>query len=222
MMPSRKAGYAAIAGGLLWSIGLFGITFDPSGRPWAVRTMFAMEPWPAQWVAFMFVGLMALLASLVALSGTQAHLHPRLVWVSFLAGAAGIVMPLLGLIGILAFGARTSIDQANAHALAWDIWSWSLLVMAGGSALFALATWRTRVLSAPGALLLLGASTLMVATFIGGAMNLVIGPIKISWWLGAFFLCLAGFAAGWVWLGWSAVRAASSAKAPSEAAAQAR
>jgi hypothetical protein len=214
-MSTRTSGYAAMAGGLLWSAGLFGVTFDPSGRPWAISTMFAMAPWPWPPVAAMLVGMAFILLAVIGLSAVQARSHPRLIWASVVASAFGILVPLIGLVGVQIFGNRSSISDAVALDSAWDIWTLGLFTILGGSAAFALATWRARVFSRVAAVIILSASTLMIATFVGGTTFRAIGPIKASWWLGLFFLELVVFSAGWIALGWSATRAGrSSIEAP--------
>lgn len=204
LVTTRTWGYAAIAGGPLFSAGLFGVTFDPSGRPWAMSTMFAMAPWPWPWVAAMLGGMVLLLAAIVGLSAIQAREHPRLVWASVVAAGIGILMPIFGLVGVQAFGNRTSIFEATALDSAWTIWSLGLLTLVSGSAMFAYATWRARVFSRFAALILLSASVLMIGTILGGTTNSTAGLMKASWWLGFFFVELAAFAAGWIALGWTA------------------
>lgn len=203
-MSTRTWGFAAMSGGLLWSTGLFGVTFDPTGRPWSIRTMFAALPWPWPALAAMVLGMVLLLIAVVGLSALQGRQHPRLIWAAVAATAVGISVPLCGLIGIQLFGNGGSVSEAIALDSAWTIWQWGVLTIAGGSALFAFATWRARVYSRVGALIILAASILMIATLLGGASNVGVSLMKASWWLASFFVGLFAFASGWIWLGWGA------------------
>ncbi len=206
LVTTRTWGYAAIAGGPLWSAGLFGVTFDPSGRPWAISTMFGMAPWPWPWVVAMLAGMLLLLVAIVGLSAIQAREHPRLIWASVVTAGIGILLPVAGLVGVQAFGNRTSIFEATALDSAWTMWSLGLLTLLTGSAMFACATWRARVFSRFAALIILAASVLMLGTILGGTTNTTAGLMKASWWLGLFFVELAAFGAGWVALGWRATQ----------------
>jgi hypothetical protein len=210
VMADRRWGFAGIAGGALWAVGLFGVTFDPSGRPWSVPSMFAMAPWPWPAALAMIVGLGLLLAAVVGMSAVPARRSPRLVWASVAAVLVAIVAALVGLVGIQAFGSRTSVADAESFEVAWTVWGLAVVGMSIASGLFGIATVLSRTYSRAAGILLITGSALMAATVLGGATAPTAGLMKASWWLGFFFVGLAIFAAGWVSLGWSSARAVGS------------
>jgi hypothetical protein len=88
-------------------------------------------------------GLAVLLVAVASLSAFQARVHPRLIWLSFALMAIGTVASLAGLIG-LALGRDDS----------WVVWFIGLMTALVGSALFAIATYHTALLSRAAAALL--------------------------------------------------------------------
>lgn len=214
-MTTRIWGPAAIVGGLLWSAGMFGAMFDASGRPWAMTTAFAgsspMMPFTGS--PFLITGTALLLVALVGLGSFQGRRHPRLIWASVLLPAIGAAISLFGLLGLPGIErVRYTVDfEADA------IWDAGLVAMLVGSALFALATWRARLVSRTAAGVLLIGSSVMVAMWVGGTWIVTRDFMKASWYLGFFYLALFAFAAGWIGLGWSAIRSARPDVAPDAA-----
>lgn len=203
IMADRRWGFAGVAGGALWTAGLFAVTFDPSGRPWSVRTMFAMAPWPWPAALAMILGLGLLLAAVVGMSAVPARRSPRLVWASAAAVVVAIVAAVVGLVGIQAFASPTSVAGAESFEIAWTVWGLALVGVSIASGLFGIATVLSQTYSRAAGILLIAGSALVVATILGGATASTIGLMKASWWLGLFFVGLVIFATGWISLGWS-------------------
>src|SRR4029079_18817732 len=83
----------------------------------------------------------------VGLSAFQARAHPALIWAAFALPALGGAVSLVGMIGMSVVGHATFIAGQSP----WAIWAVGTVGLVVGSALFALATWRTRALSRAGA-----------------------------------------------------------------------
>ncbi len=90
----------------------------------------------------------------------------------------------------------------------WAVWSIGLFATMAGSALFALATYRTQVLSRPAAgLLAVGSTTLFVIIILVGFSG--VGGTTAGPSAGFQVLMVAGllmFSLGWIALGWAAIR----------------
>lgn len=127
-------------------------------------------------------GLAVLLVALAGLSAFQARVHPRLIWLAFAVTAIGTVASLAGLFGMVLAG-----DDS------WIVWFLGSMTALAGSALFAIATYRTAVLSRPAAALLGVGSAL---PFLGFATN-------SEALLPAAIIC---FLVGWFALGVQAIR----------------
>ena len=127
-------------------------------------------------------GLAVLLVALAGLSAFQARVHPRLIWLAFAVTAIGTVASLAGLAGL-----------ALASDAFWVVWFVGGMTALAGSALFAIATYRTAVLSRPAAALLGVGSVL---PFLGFAVN---GEALLP----AAITC---FLVGWFALGVQAIR----------------
>lgn len=91
----------------------------------------------------LFTGLAVLLVAQAGLSAFQARTHPRLIWGASAMTAGGTIVAVIGFVAMSALG-----DEYFA------VWLGGLLVALVGSALFAIATYRTATLSRAGAVLL--------------------------------------------------------------------
>ena len=182
-MTLRLGGYAAILGGFLFFIGLAGSTLLLDAG-WLVVGTFA-------------AGAAALLVALAGLSAFQARRYPKLMWAAFVLPAIGAVVAIIGVLGIVIVGEGRFVGQWSA----WYVWSFGLMALLIGSALFAIATWLTHSLSRPAAILL-AASALVLVPLGMGVLSFIpetYAPIAIAASVFAFSL-------GWVALGVSAVR----------------
>ena len=129
-MSLRIGGSAAILGSaLLASAGFLSYGLVPVGG----------------WVPpfLLLAGLASLLVALAGLSAFQARAHPRLIWVAFAMAAAGTIVAVIGL--------AVSPLLGDAY---WGVRVGGFLMALLGSALFAIATYRTATLSRAGAVLL--------------------------------------------------------------------
>jgi hypothetical protein len=186
-MSLRLGGSAAILGGLL----LLGGMVAASG------VFGSNDPFPG--AAMILAGTAALLVALIGLSAFQARRHPRLIWAAFAIPAVGAAVACVGLVAMGVVGDRPFVAGLSP----WSIWMLGLLATIVGSVLFALATYHTRAISRPAASLLAVGSGLMLALFVVG-MSGVLGFDTVP---PAFiFVGLLAFSAGWIALGWAAVR----------------
>jgi hypothetical protein len=136
---------------------------------------------------FLFTGLGALLVALAGLSAFQARMYPRLAWAAFGVTAVGTVLVVVLFVGVAIVGDRF----ADSY---WNVGMVGLLSALAGSALFAVVTYRTAVLSRPAAVLLgLGS----VLPFLG------IGSSNVQ---GLMLLAISCFLLGWFGLGFQAIR----------------
>jgi hypothetical protein len=127
-----------------------------------------------------FTGLAVLLVALAGLSAFQARTYPRLIWGAFAMTAVGTIVAVIGSVALTLLG-----DDY------WALGIGGLLTALVGSALFAIATYRTATLSRAGAVLLGVGSVLPFV-----ALNLQ--PIYL-----AAVIC---FLLGWFALGIQAIR----------------
>ena len=182
--------------GFIMSLRIGGITAILGAASWAVAGLInsgifldvdAVLP-----SAFLVAGLPALLVALAGFSAFQARMNPRLSWVAFLVPASGTVACLLGMLGI----------AADGDELFWVMFGLGSLIAILGSAIFAVATYRTGALSRRAAALV----------GIGSAVILLGLPNPDLQSLGA--VGLATFAIGWFALGVHAVQIGSPAMEP--------
>jgi hypothetical protein len=145
---------------------------------------------PAVGMAIMTLGLIAMLIALVGLSAFQARSHPRLAWAAFAVPALGLVASLVGIAGL-------GLDEDNA----WWVWFAGIVTFLIGSALFALATFRTRALSRRASAVLGVGSILPFLGFVAPVTGVLSGTEALFQLAG-----LAVFALGWAALGLEAVR----------------
>jgi hypothetical protein len=184
-MSLRIGGWAAIAGGLLWFIGLAAASASDSDND-------------GIWSLFLLAGTAALLVALVGLSAFQARRNPRLVWAAFILPAAGAVVSIVGIIGMAVVGDRRFVGDMSA----WSVWIFGMFAMFIGSGLFGIATLRAQTLSRAGALLLVVSSFVVMpiaAGMTGGIVSEQVGLVVTV-------VTLLAFAGGWVVLGVSALR----------------
>jgi hypothetical protein len=185
-MTLRIGGYAAILGGVLLLTSLVSGQLLGEGAIGFV-------------LVGVFVSTVAVLVALVGLSAFQARRYPRLVWAAFVIPAIGACISLVGLVGMVTNGDLRFIGGMSA----WWVWSIGLATMIAGSALFGLATWRTRELSrAAAALLAIGAIFVIPAA--GGIDILGFLPEALAPML--TLVAVLAFTGGWVGLGISAIR----------------
>ncbi len=193
-MSLRLGGAAAILGGLLSLAGWVSTAIDGTDNPFPSAMM-------------ILAGTAALLVALIGLSAFQARRHPRLIWAAFAIPALGMALSFVGLVGMGVLEDRPFVAGLSP----WSIWIIGLIATFIGSALFAIATYHTRAISRRAAGLLAAGSGLLLAVFVVG-------------WSGVFgtdafaaALTLAGlfaFSAGWIALGWAAVRLNGPASEP--------
>jgi hypothetical protein len=127
-------------------------------------------------------GLAVLLVAVAGLSAFQARVHPGLIWLAFAVTAIGTVGSVAGLAGNVLTG-----DPF------WGVWFLGSMTALAGSALFAIATYRTAVLSRAAAALLGVGSGLPFFTVATNSAPL----------LPAAIIC---FLLGWFALGVQAIR----------------
>ena len=133
-MTLRLGGYAAIVGGVLFFVGL------------AAASMLGEAG--GMFILAFAAGAGALLVALAGLSAFQARRYPKLVWAAFVLPAIGAVVTIVGVIGMVLVGDGRFVGEWSA----WYVWSFGLMALIVGSALFATATWLTRSLSRPAAI----------------------------------------------------------------------
>jgi hypothetical protein len=185
-MSLRIGGYAAILGGTLLFTSLL------AGQLIGER---------ASGVALVgvFIATISMLVALAGLSAFQARQFPRLVWAAFCIPALGACISLVGIVGMVTNGDLRFIGGMSA----WWVWSIGLVTMIAGSALFGLATWRTRALSRTAAALL-GVGAVLVIPMIGGLD--ILGFLPESLAPVVTLIAFVAFTGGWVGLGISALR----------------
>jgi hypothetical protein len=167
IMSLRIGGFAAIAGAaLLAAAGVSGSGLVSVGS--------TIPP------VLLIGGLTALLVALAGLSAFQARAHPLLVWGAFAMAAIGTLVAIIG-------SFVTSI-LGDAY---WAFGIGGLLMALTGSALFAVATYRTAVLSRGGAVLV-GMGSIL--PFVGMNVPLV------------YLVSVICFLLGWFTLGAKAIR----------------
>jgi hypothetical protein len=205
---TRAIGTAAILGGLVWSAGFFLASFDASGRPWAIRGIFGVDPTLGLFGSPVIIaGTSLLLLALVGLGASKGRAHPRLIWACVLVPIIGTLISLFALFALPA--TQVHINQVDGSELSYvldlmhgtEIRANGMLVMVAGTVLFSLAT----LPSWPGAILLAG-SSLMLAMVFGGEIPATRELMKASWYLGFFYVGLAAFAVGWVATGVAELR----------------
>ncbi len=185
-MSLRIGGYAAILGVLLIITGFLSNALDRSD-----------EAWPTSGI--ILAGIAVLLVGIAGLSAFQARRHPVLVWAAFLVPLIGGLLAIAG----LAFMGVAGDDELALGLSGWSVGMLGLVTLMAGSGLFALATWRTGMLSRLGTILLGVAGVLVVPGTDGMLGGWPWEPfVSIS-----LFTMLIAFVGGWLLTGIAAVRA---------------
>jgi len=186
LMTLRIGGVAAIVGGVLWLVSLVGASVlqGADGQPWQMLFLFST---------------VALLVAMVGLSGDQGRRQPWLVWAAVTIPIVGALISALGMVAMTILGDGPFLLGASP----WEVWILGTLALIIGSGLFALVSLRVRGLSRVGAILLVVGAVAALPLLFG--LTLPNGPDAIGSIAG--MLGVAAFAAGWVWLGVSAIRA---------------
>ena len=187
-MSIRLGGIAAITGALILAVSWFGTI--AGALPLDGRVL----------VALILVGLVSLLVALTILSAFQARAMPGLVWTAFALsaiGAIGYVVGMLGLIGVDEGAVSSGGIGEMIAAVGYSVGGLAAVV---GFALFGIATYRSDVLSRPGAVLLA----------VGPALGAVawVTALTVTWDLGGLLMlaAMACFLTGWMVLGVAAIR----------------
>lgn len=185
-MSLRLGGSAAILAGVLILVGFVATAIDGSD-----------EAFPG--AALILAGTAALLPALVGLSSFQARRHPRLIWTAFAVPALGTAVSCFGIVAMGFFGDRPLVAGLSP----WYIWIIGLIATVVGSAVFAVATYHTHALSRPAAGLLAGGSGLLLAVLVVGMSGMAATDALAQ---ALMFAGLLAFSAGWIALGWTAIR----------------
>ena len=130
----------------------------------------------------LLAGLSLLLVALAGLTAFQARTDPHVTWAAFLVPAIGLV--------VFSVGAFATVVTGNDH---WGLTMLGALTGVVGSALFAIVTYRTAVLSR-GAALLIG---------VGSVLPFAAGVTSFYALLVVAIIC---FLLGWFALGIQAIR----------------
>ena len=187
-MSLRIGGYAAVLGGVLWIVGFLIAQFNGSGSDRLGQSL-------------ALAGTIGLLVALTGLSAVQSRLHPRLVWAAFALPALGALASGIGLLAMVINGdGPISTEPVDP----WTLWALGTAALVAGSGLFALVSWRSRVLAGPGLALLAAATVGLLPVFIisSGLAAVPWEPLVSI----TFLALLLSFAFGWIVLGVDAVR----------------
>jgi hypothetical protein len=182
-MTLRNGGIAAIAGGGLWLISLAGASATQGAQPW---------------IALFVIALCALVVAIIGLSAEQGRRQPSLIWVAVALPVIGAIVSVVGWLGMAMLGDEPFIAGVSA----WNIWALGSLLVIIGSGVFAVASLRVRTLSRGGTALLAAGALIAVASLLGIAFVEAFGDSGSLIGLFGIF----AFAAGWIWLGVSAIR----------------
>jgi hypothetical protein len=185
LMTLRIGGVAAIVGGALWLVSLFGASViqGPDGQPWQ---------------ALFMVALFALLVAMVGLSGDQGREQPGLVWAAVAIPIVGASISAVGMLGMAIVGDAPFLFGASP----WEVWALGTVAMIIGSGLFGLASLRVRGVSRIGAVLLVIGAVAVIPALFGIVSPTGAGGLGTA----IAIVGIGAFAAGWVWLGIGAIR----------------
>jgi hypothetical protein len=125
----------------------------------------------------LFSGLGVLLVALAGLSAFQARTYPVLSWAAFALPAVGTIAFIVGFVGTSLIGEPY-----------WGVGFLGALTALAGSALFAIATYRTAALSRGAAVLLGVGSVLPFVALFGSNLEFLIVVALICFLLGWFAL----------------------------------
>ena len=187
-MSIRLGGIAAITGAMILAVSWFGTI--AGALPLDGRVL----------VALILVGLVSLLVALTILSAFQARAMPGLVWTAFALSAVGAIGYMVGMLGLIGVDEGAVSSGGIGEMIATVGYSVGGLAAVVGFALFGIATYRSGVLSRPGAVLLA----------VGPALGAVawVTALTVAWDLGGLLMlaAMACFLTGWVVLGVAAIR----------------
>ncbi len=187
-MSLRVGGAAAILGAILFLTGFVVTSIDNT---------VGVEAFPG--AALILAGTALLLLALIGLSSFQARRHPRLIWAAFAVPAIGLTMTGVGIVAMAARGDGPFLAGLSP----WEIWILGIFATVVGSGLFAIATYRTGALPRRAAGLLGAGSAVLL-----GVIVLMMGLVGVPEGLvpALSLVGLVAFSAGWVALGWTAIR----------------
>ena len=189
LMMLRLGGFGAVAGGILWFLGL-AVASRPGGDD-------------AAWLALMALGSVGLLVALIGLSAFQAHSDPILAWAAFVIPGLGTLVSVIGAT-VMALGPGDDPLVLGSMS-AWSVWMIGLLGTFVGSLIFAVATIRAAVFSRRAAIALAVSSSVVLLGMFGligtntNTGNSVAAELLLA-------LVLGSFAASWIALGVMALR----------------
>lgn len=186
-MLLRVGGVGAIAGGILWVLGL------------VLASSFGDQVDVTFSALLILLGTLSLLLALIGLSAFQGHRDPRLAWPAFGVPALGTVVSVVGIVGLAGPEGEASFI---GDLTPWGVWMLGIITMLIGSILFAVATIRAAVLSRAGAIVL-GLSSAAALVLGSGLLGINAAGVEASALMPAIFIA---FGAGWVALGVSALR----------------
>ncbi len=188
-MSLRLGGAAATAGGALWLV--------------AMWLRLGSNVGSGAWVLLLLASV-AQLVGLAGLSAFQAREHPVLIWAAFSLPAIGALLTILA-------GAMFISDAGHAvEDQAFMVFIIGTFATICGSALFALATWRTAALSRSGAAALGVASVISLAAFFVRIGGIAVDDEIIM----LFVVGSAAWAVGWIVVGLQAIGLDRRAAAP--------
>jgi hypothetical protein len=187
-MSLRLGGSAAILGAILFMTGFVVASIDDA---------VGVEALPG--AALFLAGTVLLLLALVGLSAFQARRHPRLIWAAFAIPAIGLTMTGVGIVAMATRGDGPFLGSLSP----WEIWILGVLGTVVGSGLFAIATYRTDALPRLGAGLLGAGSAVLLAVFV---LGMGFAGIPEAMFPALILVGLLAFTAGWIALGWTAIR----------------
>jgi hypothetical protein len=201
-----RAALAAIAGGVLFPLGLLAAIFNDGVTLTDMPSMLlpAVIGWPA--ALSVIGGIVLLLAAILGLGAGVGRRHPRLAWTSVGIGT----LSLIGTIGAFAVMQANPLRPTEDGLLygmfvyfqaRWVFGASCLVGIPVATALFATAMLRTRHGLRPASLILAIASLAVFGGFLGGGGGLMEGPLREPWWLDLVVAGLTGLAIGWVRLG---------------------
>jgi hypothetical protein len=153
----------------------------------------------ALWFLVATGGSLAILLALIGLSAFQARTNPRLAWAAFVIPAAGTLVSIVGMLGMVW---RPSDLPMLLGLSPWEIWILGLLALVIGSILFAVATLRAEVLSKWAALAVAAtAAAFLLLAMLGFGFE---DAAQVDRWL--LVAAVLAFGGSWTWLGISALR----------------
>jgi len=183
-MSLRLAGYAAVASGLFWIL-FIALAVISSAGDVELPVGFLVVP----------VFALALLVAMAGLSAFQFRDHPRWIWLSFLAPAAGILIMIAGVVTL-----PLGDDPLVAGLSPWYLGTLGLMLTLIGSCIFAVVTIATGALSRTAAAgVAIGAPiTVIILVGLGPDGSLLAGAVAVA--------ASIAFGLGWIGLGIDAIR----------------